>query len=71
MIRIPYADFNCLILPEGKEFEADFILLAVSLINKTSPPRRCTDIPSGCLSHWMARRRALWIPGWREYCGTI
>ena len=27
-IRIPYADFNALILPPGKEFEADFILLA-------------------------------------------
>ncbi|KAL1861344.1 hypothetical protein VTK73DRAFT_7145 [Phialemonium thermophilum] len=27
-IRIPYADFNALLLPPGKEFEADFILLA-------------------------------------------
>ncbi|KAJ5261367.1 hypothetical protein N7478_011962 [Penicillium angulare] len=27
-IRIPYADFNALILPPGKEHEADFILLA-------------------------------------------
>lgn len=27
-IRIPYADFNALKLPEGKEHEADFILLA-------------------------------------------
>lgn len=27
-IRIPYADFNALTLPPGKDFEADFILLA-------------------------------------------
>lgn len=27
-IRIPYADFNALKLPAGKEHEADFILLA-------------------------------------------
>lgn len=27
-IRIPYADFNALKLPPGKEHEADFILLA-------------------------------------------
>ncbi len=27
-IRVPYADFNCLTLPAGKEKEADFILLA-------------------------------------------
>ncbi|KAK7423546.1 hypothetical protein QQX98_001004 [Neonectria punicea] len=27
-IRIPYADFNALKLPPGKEFESDFILLA-------------------------------------------
>jgi len=27
-IRVPYADFNCLPLPAGKEHEADFILLA-------------------------------------------
>lgn len=27
-IRIPYADFNALILPPGKEHESDFILLA-------------------------------------------
>jgi threonine dehydrogenase-like Zn-dependent dehydrogenase len=30
-IRIPYADFNALKLPPGKEFEADFILLAGTL----------------------------------------
>jgi len=27
-LRVPYADFNCLTLPEGKEHEADFALLA-------------------------------------------
>lgn len=27
-IRVPYADFNALKLPPGKEFEKDFILLA-------------------------------------------
>ncbi|KAK6198415.1 hypothetical protein LQW54_010309 [Pestalotiopsis sp. IQ-011] len=27
-LRVPYADFNALKLPPGKEFEADFILLA-------------------------------------------
>jgi len=27
-IRIPYADFNALKLPPGKEHESDFILLA-------------------------------------------
>lgn len=27
-IRIPYADFNALKLPSGKEHESDFILLA-------------------------------------------
>lgn len=27
-MRVPYADFNCLKLPPGKEHEADFILLA-------------------------------------------
>ncbi len=27
-LRVPYADFNCLKLPEGTEFEDDFILLA-------------------------------------------
>lgn len=27
-LRVPYADFNCLKLPEGKEHETDFILLA-------------------------------------------
>lgn len=27
-IRVPYADFNALILPPGKEHEADFVLLA-------------------------------------------
>ncbi|WP_432092754.1 glutathione-independent formaldehyde dehydrogenase [Streptomyces sp. bgisy100] len=27
-LRVPYADFNCLKLPEGKEHESDFILLA-------------------------------------------
>lgn len=27
-IRVPYADFNALKLPPGKEFESDFILLA-------------------------------------------
>jgi glutathione-independent formaldehyde dehydrogenase len=27
-LRVPYADFNCLKLPEGAEHEADFILLA-------------------------------------------
>jgi threonine dehydrogenase-like Zn-dependent dehydrogenase len=27
-IRVPYADFNCLPLPAGKEHESDFILLA-------------------------------------------
>lgn len=27
-IRVPYADFNALKLPAGKEFESDFILLA-------------------------------------------
>ncbi len=27
-VRVPYADFNCLKLPEGNEHETDFILLA-------------------------------------------
>lgn len=27
-LRVPYADFNCLKLPPGKDFENDFILLA-------------------------------------------
>jgi glutathione-independent formaldehyde dehydrogenase len=27
-LRVPYADFNCLKLPEGNEHEADFVLLA-------------------------------------------
>jgi hypothetical protein len=27
-IRVPYADFNALKLPPGKEHEADFVLLA-------------------------------------------
>jgi glutathione-independent formaldehyde dehydrogenase len=27
-IRVPYADFNCLKLPPGKEHESDFVLLA-------------------------------------------
>jgi glutathione-independent formaldehyde dehydrogenase len=27
-LRVPYADFNCLKLPPGDEFESDFILLA-------------------------------------------
>ncbi|MGY0068940.1 glutathione-independent formaldehyde dehydrogenase [Streptomyces sp. QTS137] len=27
-LRVPYADFNCLKLPQGKEYESDFILLA-------------------------------------------
>jgi glutathione-independent formaldehyde dehydrogenase len=27
-VRVPYADFNCLRLPEGKEHETDFVLLA-------------------------------------------
>jgi glutathione-independent formaldehyde dehydrogenase len=27
-VRVPYADFNCLKLPEGTEHESDFILLA-------------------------------------------
>lgn len=27
-LRVPFADFNCLKLPPGKEFEADFVLLA-------------------------------------------
>ena len=27
-MQVPFADFNCLTLPEGKEFEADFALLA-------------------------------------------
>ncbi|MYS23063.1 glutathione-independent formaldehyde dehydrogenase [Streptomyces sp. DvalAA-14] len=28
MLRVPYADFNCLKLPEGDAFESDFVLLA-------------------------------------------
>jgi glutathione-independent formaldehyde dehydrogenase len=28
LLRVPYADFNCLLLPPGKEHEADFALLA-------------------------------------------
>ncbi|QTD96068.1 glutathione-independent formaldehyde dehydrogenase [Streptomyces cyanogenus] len=27
-LRVPYADFNCLKLPPGEEFETDFVLLA-------------------------------------------
>lgn len=27
-LRVPYADFNCLLLPQGTANEADFILLA-------------------------------------------
>ena len=27
-MQVPFADFNCLLLPPGKEFEADFALLA-------------------------------------------
>lgn len=27
-LRVPFADFNCLVLPEGQEHEQDFILLA-------------------------------------------
>lgn len=27
-LRVPFADFNCLKLPPGKEHEADFALLA-------------------------------------------
>ncbi|MFE5399847.1 glutathione-independent formaldehyde dehydrogenase [Streptomyces sp. NPDC056580] len=27
-LRVPFADFNCLKLPPGEEFEADFVLLA-------------------------------------------
>jgi glutathione-independent formaldehyde dehydrogenase len=27
-VRVPYADFNCLELPEGREHETDFIMLA-------------------------------------------
>ena len=27
-LRIPFADFNCLVLPPGKEHESDFVLLA-------------------------------------------
>ena len=27
-LRVPYADFNALTLPPGKEHEADFVLLA-------------------------------------------
>lgn len=30
-IRVPYADFNALVLPPGQEHEADFILLAGTL----------------------------------------
>lgn len=30
-IRVPYADFNALKLPKGKEHESDFILLAGTL----------------------------------------
>ncbi|WP_330456096.1 glutathione-independent formaldehyde dehydrogenase [Streptomyces sp. NBC_00820] len=28
LLRVPFADFNCLKLPEGDEFETDFVLLA-------------------------------------------
>lgn len=34
-IRVPYADFNALKLPAGKEHEADFILLAGEFANPT------------------------------------
>lgn len=27
-LRIPYAEFNCLVLPPGKEYETDFVMLA-------------------------------------------
>ncbi|MYW20436.1 aldehyde dehydrogenase, partial [Streptomyces sp. SID2955] len=27
-LRVPFADFNCLKLPPGDEFETDFVLLA-------------------------------------------
>ena len=27
-LRIPYAEFNCLVLPPGKEHETDFVMLA-------------------------------------------
>lgn len=34
-IRVPYADFNALLLPPGTEHEADFVLLAGQ--SQTSP----------------------------------
>lgn len=34
-IRVPYADFNALKLPPGKEHEADFVLLAGEFDNLT------------------------------------
>lgn len=50
-IRVPYADFNALKLPQGTENEADFVLLAgrylVSQIS-THPLTKLIDIfPTG------------------------
>jgi len=49
-LRVPYADFNALTLPEGTEHEADFALLAdivgaLKIIFNTAGVPWCADVP--------------------------
>lgn len=65
-IRVPYADFNALKLPPGKEHEADFVLLAGEFDNLTFVSSRfpiltriLLDIfPTGTIKHILLKIEA-------------
>lgn len=44
-ILVPWADFNCLVLPPGKEMENDFILLADVLPTGYHGVKLCESLP--------------------------
>jgi hypothetical protein len=62
-IRIPYADFNALKLPPGKEHEADFILLAGKYLgHQLRILWTLLTTPNRYLPHRLAWCGNLWLP---------
>lgn len=70
-IRVPYADFNALLLPPGTEHEADFVLLAGQShipLSQIGPRTKVLTMCKRHLPNRLARSGDLWLQVRRKHC---